>query len=95
MSRVQVDGGSVNVLEDLGFSPGEGENLQLCANLISKLRAEVRDMAQAQAAKRFAVTEPRINDLIRGKIDKFSIDALVKMSAAAGLRVEIRVKKAS
>jgi predicted XRE-type DNA-binding protein len=51
-------------------------------------------MTQAKAAKRFGVTEPRINDLIRGKIDKFSIDALVKMLAAAGLRVEIRVKKA-
>lgn len=59
------------------------------------IRAEARDMTQAQAAKLFGVTQPRINDLLRGKIDKFSLDALVNMLAAAGLRVEMRVKKAA
>ena len=52
-------------------------------------------MTQAQAAKRFGVSQPRINDLLRGKIEKFSLDALVNMLAAAGLRVEMRVKKAA
>jgi predicted XRE-type DNA-binding protein len=52
-------------------------------------------MTQAQAAKRFRVSQPRINDLLRGKIEKFSLDALVNMLAAAGLRVEMRVKKAA
>lgn len=92
-SKVKVERGSGNVFEDLGFSPGEAENLQLRAQLMSKIRAEARDMTQAQAAKLFSVTQPRINDLLRGKIDKFSLDALVNLLAAAGLRVEMRVKK--
>jgi predicted XRE-type DNA-binding protein len=92
-SRVKIERGSGNVFEDLGFSPGEAENLQLRAQLMSKIRAETRDMTQAEAARLFGVTQPRINDLLRGKIDKFSLDALVNMLAAAGLRVEMRVKK--
>lgn len=94
-SRVKIDRGSGNVFEDVGFSPREAENLQLRAQLMSKIRTEARDMTQAQAAKLFGVTQPRINDLLRGKIDKFSLDALVNMLAAAGLRVEMRVKKAA
>jgi predicted XRE-type DNA-binding protein len=94
-SRVKIERGSGNVFEDVGFSPGEAENLQLRAQLMSKVRSEARDMTQAQAAKLFGVTQPRINDLLRGKIDKFSLDALVNMLAAAGLRVEMRVKKAA
>jgi predicted XRE-type DNA-binding protein len=94
-SRVKIDRGSGNVFEDVGFSPGEAENLQLRAQLMSKIRTEARDMTQAQAAKLFGVTQPRINDLLRGRIDKFSLDALVNMLAAAGLRVEMRVKKAA
>jgi predicted XRE-type DNA-binding protein len=92
-SKVKIERGSGNVFEDLGISPVEAENLQLRAQLMSKIRAETRDMTQAEAARLFAVTQPRINDLLRGKIDKFSLDALVNMLAAAGLRVEMRVKK--
>ena len=43
----------------------------------------------------FGLSQPRLNDLLRGKIDKFSLDALVNMLAAAGMRVELRVKKAA
>jgi predicted XRE-type DNA-binding protein len=92
-SRVKIERGSGSVFGDLGFSPGEAENLQLRAQLMSKIRAQTRDMTQAEAARAFGVTQPRINDLLRGKIDKFSLDALVNMLAAAGLRVEMRVKK--
>ena len=92
-SSVKIKRGTGNVFEDLGFSPGDTENLQLRAQLMSKIRAETRDMTQAQAATLFSVTQPRINDLLRGKIDKFSLDALVNMLAAAGLRVEMRLKQ--
>ncbi|MBM0106478.1 XRE family transcriptional regulator [Steroidobacter sp. S1-65] len=92
-SRVKTERGSGNVFEDLGFAPGEAENLQLRAQLMSRIREEAREITQAQAARLFGVTQPRINDLLRGKIDKFSLDALVNMLAAAGLRVEMRVKK--
>lgn len=54
-SKLKIERGSGNVFEDLGFSPGEAENLQLRAQFMSKIRAEVRDMTQAQAAKRFGV----------------------------------------
>ena len=94
-NNLSVERGSGNVFEDLGFSPGEAENLQLRAQLMSKIRAEARELTQAQAAKRFGVSQPRINDQLRGKIEKFSLEALVNMLAAAGLRVEMRVKKAA
>jgi predicted XRE-type DNA-binding protein len=49
------------------------------------------EMSQTQAAKLFGVTQPRVSDLMRGKINLFSLDALVGMAAAAGLHVELRV----
>ena len=53
------------------------------------------EMNQAQAAKLFAVTQPRVSDLIRGKINLFGLDALVNMTTAAGLRIEMRVIEAA
>ena len=48
-------------------------------------------MSQAQAAKLFGVTQPRVSDLMRGKINLFGLDALVNMAAAAGQHVEMQV----
>lgn len=75
-TRPKIERGSSNVFEDLGFSPGEAENLILRAQLMSKIRTVARGMTQAQAAKRLGVSQPRLNDVLRGKIDKFSLDAL-------------------
>ncbi|MFP5210704.1 MAG: helix-turn-helix domain-containing protein [Acidobacteriota bacterium] len=52
-------------------------------------------LTQAEAAKLFGVTQPRISNLMRGKIDAFGLDLLVKMATAAGLRVTMRVQKAA
>jgi predicted XRE-type DNA-binding protein len=93
--RLKIQRGSGNVFSDLGFAPAEAENLLLRAQLMSEIREATRGMTQGQAAKRYGVTQPRINDLLRGKIDKFSLDALVNMLAKAGMRVEMRVKKAA
>jgi predicted XRE-type DNA-binding protein len=93
--RLKVQRGSGNVFRDVGFAPEEAENLLLRAQLMSEIREVARGMTQAQSAKRFGVTQPRINDVLRGKIDKFSLDALVNMLAKAGMRVEMRVKKAA
>ena len=71
------------------------ENLdgwQLRAQLMSQVRDAVRGVSQREAANRFGVTQPRLNDLLRGKIDKFSLDALVNTLAHAGMRVEMKVK---
>ena len=93
--RVKVERGSGNVFTDLGFSDAVAENLMLRAQLMSEIREVMRGTTQSNAAKRFGITQPRLNDLLRGKIDKFSLDALVNMLAAAGMRVELRVKKAA
>jgi len=93
--KVKITRGSSNVFVDVGFPPAEAENLQLRAQLMSQVRDVVRGVSQREAAKRFGVTQPRLNDLLRGKIDKFSLDALVNMLAHAGMRVEMKVKKAA
>ena len=67
----------------------------LRAQLMSTIRDAARGASQMEAARRFGVTQPRLNDLLRGKIEKFSLDALVTMLAKAGMRVELRVKKAA
>lgn len=94
-ARTKTQRGSGNVFRDLGFPQPEAENLLLRAQLMSEIREAARGMTQSEAAKLFGVTQPRVNDLLRGKIDKFSLDALVNMLAKAGMRVELRVKKAA
>ena len=54
-----------------------------------------REMTQAQAAQLFGVTQPRVSDLMRGKINLFALDALVNMAAAAGLHIEMQVRDAA
>ena len=54
-----------------------------------------KGLSQSRAAKVFGVTQPRVSDLMRGKIDLFSLDTLVNMLAAAGLRVEVQVRSAA
>ena len=87
--------GSGNVFLDVGFAPEEAENLLLRAQLMSRIRDVARGTSQREAAKRFGVTQPRLNDVMRGKISKFSLDALVNMLSHAGMRIEMKVKKAA
>jgi predicted XRE-type DNA-binding protein len=68
-------------------------NLMLRSKLMSAICQMARGMTRPKAAKRFGITQPRVNDLLRGKVDKFSLDALVSMVPAAGLHVQIRVRK--
>ena len=77
--------------------PAKAENLKLRSSLMLALTRHIEreGLTQAQAAKVFGVTQPRISNLIHGKIDSFGLDTLVKMAAAAGLRVTMRVKKAA
>ncbi|MEX2050096.1 MAG: XRE family transcriptional regulator [Steroidobacteraceae bacterium] len=93
--RLKRTRGSGNVFVDVGFSPDEAENLLLRAQLMSRIRVVVRGTTQREAAKQFGVSQPRLNDLVRGKISKFSLDALVNMLAHAGMRVELKIKKAA
>lgn len=89
--------GSGNVFLDVGFPKDEAENLKLRSLLIMRVEDFYRrsGLTQAEGAKRLGITQPRLNALLKGKIDLFSLDALVNMLARAGMSVEIRVKKAA
>jgi len=87
--------GSGNVFLDVGFPPDEAENLLLRAQVMSRIRDAARGMTQRDAAKQFGVSQPRLNDLLRGRIGKFSLDGLVNMLAHAGMRVELKIRKAA
>lgn len=62
---------------------------------MSHIRDVARSAAQRKAAKRLGVSQQQLNDLLRGKIHKFSIDALVNMLGHAGVRAELKVTKAA
>jgi predicted XRE-type DNA-binding protein len=53
------------------------------------------DLSQKAAANRLGLTQPRLNDLLRGKIDKFSLDALFDLNGRVGLKVSIALRKAA
>jgi len=82
-----------NVWDAIEDTPAQVENMRLRASLMLALRDHIEreGLSQSQAAKLLAVTQPRISDLIRGKIDLFAIDTLVNMLASAGLGVEMRI----
>ncbi len=88
---------SGNVFRDLGFSREEAENLKIRTDLMIRLSKliETRGLTQARAAEVFGVPQPRVSDLVRGKIDRFSIDTLVAMLGHAGVRVQIVVGRTS
>ncbi len=71
----------------------DGVNIEVRKDLVTALNKQIKDKGwtQAEAAQRLGVTQPRISHLSRGQIDRFSVDALLKMAAAAGLRVEVHV----
>jgi predicted XRE-type DNA-binding protein len=89
--------GSGNVFKDLGFSPEEAENLKLRSELMMRIEDAYRKsgLTQADAAKRLGLTQPRLNLLLKGRIDLFSLDALVLIATRAGMSVRLAVKKAA
>lgn len=85
-----------SVWDAIEDNPATAENMKLRSSLMIALKKhiEAEGLNQSQAAKLFGVTQPRMSDLLRGKITLFSLDTLVNMVAAAGLHVEVRVAKA-
>jgi predicted XRE-type DNA-binding protein len=78
-------------------TPAEAENMRLRSSLMRALVDQIKrqNLTQSQAAKLFGVTQPRISDLMRGKISLFGIDSLVAMLATAGLHVEVTIAQAA
>lgn len=86
-----------SVFDALADTPEQAANLTARADLILAIRERVRswDIPQEQAAKRLGLTRPRTNDLLRGKLDKFSLDALVNIATASGFKLHIQLEEAA
>jgi predicted XRE-type DNA-binding protein len=93
--RPAIRKGRANVFTDLGFAAEEAEHLRIRADLMIVLtRAiEAQGLSQAAAAKLLGVSQPRVSDLKRGKIDRFSIDTLVTLLAHAGIKVAFSTRR--
>ncbi|MHB1701707.1 MAG: helix-turn-helix domain-containing protein [Acidobacteriaceae bacterium] len=86
-----------SVWDAIEDTPEEAENMKLRSALVTALREHITrsGMSQAQAAQMLGVTQPRVSDLVRGKINLFGLDALVNMATAAGLHVELRAMESA
>ncbi len=82
------------VWEAIENPPADAANMRARAELMNALIECIkkRGWTQAKAAERLGVTQPRISDLKRGKIEQFSVDTLMNMLERAGRRVEMRVR---
>ena len=85
-----------SVWDALADTPEQAANLRARAELMQQIAAIVNDKewTQAEAAKRCGVTQPRINDLLRGRVSRFSLDALVNIATAIGRRVHVELEAA-
>jgi predicted XRE-type DNA-binding protein len=92
--KLKVTRSSGNVFRDLGFPPEEAEHLLVRSDLLIKVQKLIasRGLTQAEVAKILRVTQPRVSDLLRGRIDLFSTDALIDMLACLGVRVRLVLK---
>ena len=82
-----------DALED---TPQEAENMKIRSGLMLAIsnHLEESDGIQAAKAKQLGITQPRLNDLLKGRINKFSLDALIAIACNAGLKVSFQAKVA-
>ena len=85
-----------SVWDAISDTPEEAANLRLRSELMDKITALIQNngWTQLEAAKRCSVTQPRINELLRGRISRFSLDALVNIASALGQRVHVELEAA-
>ena len=93
-NAVRVTPSTGNVFRDLGFSKEESEHLLVRADLLIHVQKAIasRGLKQAEAAKALRVTQPRVSDLLRGRVDLFSTDSLIDMLSRLGIGVRLVVK---
>ena len=86
-----------NVWDAIADTPEEAANLSLRSDLMDEIEAIIKTngLTQKEAAKRCGVTQPRINDLLRGRIARFSLDALVNIASALGRKVRVSLEDAA
>lgn len=92
--KLKVTRSSGNVFRDLGFPPEEAQHLKIRSDLLIQLQKLIasRGLTQSETAKILRVTQPRVSDLLRGRIDLFSTDALIDMLSRFGVRVKLVLK---
>ncbi len=85
-----------SVWDAVADTPEEAANLRMRAELMHQIAEIIRaeGWKQADAAQRCGVTQPRINDLLRGRVSRFSLDALVNIATALGRRVSFKLRAA-
>lgn len=85
-----------SVWDAIADTPEQAANLRSRAELMQKIAARVKqqDWTQAEAARQCGVTQPRMNDLLRGRVSRFSLDALVNIATALGCRVRFDLEAA-
>ena len=86
---------SGNVFRDLGFTADEAAHMLIRSDLVIQLERSIREqkLTQVKAAKLLGVTQPRVSDLLRGRIELFSIDTLVDMLAKLGVSVKVTTRR--
>jgi len=86
-----------NVWDALSDTSAEAASMTMRSELMIAVDQRVRswNVTQAMAARRLEITQPRLNDLLRGKIDKFSLDTLIDLAAKAGLSVRLDIAQAA
>jgi predicted XRE-type DNA-binding protein len=91
---IKITRGSGNVFTDLGFPPDEAANLQLRSELMSALLKRLAKLGDTQSdwARILEVAQPRVSDLVRGKIDRFSVDTLILFLGKTGAEVRLSVR---
>lgn len=94
MARIKMERSGGDVFQDIGFGPDEAASLRIRAELMIKLAGILkrRGLTQAAAAKLMGVSQPRVSNLVRGRIDLFSVDMLIDMISRAGGQVRITVR---
>jgi predicted XRE-type DNA-binding protein len=97
MAKLKMTRSTGNVFEDLGFDKETAENLRIRSALMIEIEQFIRRrrLTQAQAAKLLGVSQPRVSDLVRGKIGLFTIDMLVNMLSRAGRKVVVQTTRAA
>jgi predicted XRE-type DNA-binding protein len=86
-----------SVWDALEDTAAEAANMRARSELMLAVRGKVESwkVSQTEAARRLGLTQPRLNDLMRGRIDKFSLDALINLARPAGLKVRLQISKAA
>ena len=93
--RLKIERSSGNIFVDLGFTQEEAANLMLRSQLMFVVKETIKERGwtQQKAAKKLAIHQPRVSDLVKGRLSEFSLDALVCMVEKLGYEIQLKLKE--